>query len=376
MAIDGLLTIGELSKLTGVEKRTIDYYTAKERYNGEKGSKGGCAILRPTYKEGYNYRLYDQTAVETLWKICIYRELDYTIAQIKDMLDNPKPFSEEMLTDQIKKLKENKEREMRRFDDMITFANSLKVSGTKLDSIMQFSHLMPVDDSIHVFNEIANIVVNAVTSLFDALDESDEMSELIIVFLNNIRKCMGNGYTSLETQMEVKNLDDSINSFLASMISDLFINNFETIFSLMIGSVVDSEGFEDDDDDGVIEVIEATKEALCIVSDWVREAKAFEKISDIKSFAKSRSDIALELDQKNGDGFFEEECIGFITELCNKIRDNQTALINIVEFYRSGSEEIQELDRELGEGAAEFAANAIEFFLNEAETRKLQSADS
>lgn len=64
--------VNEVSKLTGVSKRTLQYYDDE-----------GISIVERS-KE--NHRIYDQSALERLWKILVYREMDFGIKEIKQLL--------------------------------------------------------------------------------------------------------------------------------------------------------------------------------------------------------------------------------------------------------------------------------------------------
>lgn len=54
--------VHEVSKLVGVSKRTLQYYDE-------------IGLLSPTEYTESGYRLYDDVAVERLWRILLMREL-------------------------------------------------------------------------------------------------------------------------------------------------------------------------------------------------------------------------------------------------------------------------------------------------------------
>ncbi len=70
-----LLTVGQLSKRANVTIDTLRYYDRLE-------------ILTPTERKASGYRLYDESAVERLAKIKFYKQLGYTLDEIKDHLDS------------------------------------------------------------------------------------------------------------------------------------------------------------------------------------------------------------------------------------------------------------------------------------------------
>ena len=70
------IKINEAAKLTGVTVRTLHYYDQ-------------IGLLRPETVTDTGYRLYGEKDLERLSQILFFRELDFSLAQIKDMLDSP-----------------------------------------------------------------------------------------------------------------------------------------------------------------------------------------------------------------------------------------------------------------------------------------------
>ena len=62
----------EISKIAGVSKRTLQYYD----------DEGMIQVKRSEN----NYRLYDERALETLWKIMLYKETGMELKEIKKVL--------------------------------------------------------------------------------------------------------------------------------------------------------------------------------------------------------------------------------------------------------------------------------------------------
>ena len=69
-------TIKQLSNLAGVSTRTLRYYDA-------------IGLLKPAAYGGNGYRQYDDAAVLRLQQILFYRELDFSLDDIQDILDRP-----------------------------------------------------------------------------------------------------------------------------------------------------------------------------------------------------------------------------------------------------------------------------------------------
>ena len=69
-------TVKEVSKLTGISVRTLHYYDE-------------IGLLKPTKKTEGKYRLYDDRALETLQQILFFKEFDFSLKDIKEIMQNP-----------------------------------------------------------------------------------------------------------------------------------------------------------------------------------------------------------------------------------------------------------------------------------------------
>ena len=69
-------TVKEVSRLTGLSVRALHHYDA-------------IGLLRPSRTTPAGYRLYDDAALERLQMILLFRELEFPLEQIRQMLDAP-----------------------------------------------------------------------------------------------------------------------------------------------------------------------------------------------------------------------------------------------------------------------------------------------
>jgi len=69
-------TVKEVSELTGVSIRTLHHYDE-------------IGLLKPTSVTEAGYRLYDDAALERLHTILLFRELEFPLRQIKEMMNSP-----------------------------------------------------------------------------------------------------------------------------------------------------------------------------------------------------------------------------------------------------------------------------------------------
>lgn len=70
------LTVSETAKLTNISVRTLHYYDE-------------IGLLKPTDTTEAGYRYYDEEALAVLQQILLYRELDFPLKEIRDVLSMP-----------------------------------------------------------------------------------------------------------------------------------------------------------------------------------------------------------------------------------------------------------------------------------------------
>lgn len=109
-----MMTVNEVSKLTGVSIRTLQYYDK-------------IGLLKPTKYTESGYRLYDDTALEMLQQILLFRELEFPLKEIKEILSRPDFDRNKALEQQITLLIMKKEH----LENLIDFARGIKLIGVK-----------------------------------------------------------------------------------------------------------------------------------------------------------------------------------------------------------------------------------------------------
>lgn len=107
-----MMTVNEVSKLTGVSVRTLHYYDE-------------IGLLTPAATTDAGYRMYDEKNLERLQQILLFRELEFPLKDIKDIIDRPGFDREQALSDQIRLLTIKKEH----FEELISFAEQIKKKG-------------------------------------------------------------------------------------------------------------------------------------------------------------------------------------------------------------------------------------------------------
>ena len=115
-------TVNEVSKLTGVSIRTLHYYDE-------------IGLLSPTSITEAGYRLYDDTALERLQHIMLFRELQFPLKDIKEIINGSNFDRNKALEQQIQLLTLKKEH----IENLITFARGIRGIGVKNMKNMDFS---------------------------------------------------------------------------------------------------------------------------------------------------------------------------------------------------------------------------------------------
>lgn len=109
-----MMTVNEVCKLTGVSIRTLQYYDT-------------IGLLIPQTRTESGYRLYDDTSLERLQQILLFRELEFPLKEIKRIIDAPDFDRNKALKQQIELLTLKKEH----LENLIRFARGLKGIGEK-----------------------------------------------------------------------------------------------------------------------------------------------------------------------------------------------------------------------------------------------------
>ena len=109
-----MMTVNEVSKLTGVSIRTLQYYDK-------------IGLLHPAKYTEAGYRLYDDAALETLQQILLFRELEFPLKEIKEIIGSPDFDRSKALGQQIELLRLKKEH----IENLIELAEGIKLLGVR-----------------------------------------------------------------------------------------------------------------------------------------------------------------------------------------------------------------------------------------------------
>ena len=106
-------TVHEVSQLTGVSIRTLQYYDK-------------IGLLHPAEYTEAGYRLYDDAALETLQQILLFRELEFPLKEIRRIIESPDFDREKAIDQQIELLRLKKEH----LENLMNLAREMKQGGT------------------------------------------------------------------------------------------------------------------------------------------------------------------------------------------------------------------------------------------------------
>ncbi len=107
-----LITVRQVAQLTGLTPRTLQYYDK-------------IGLLKATAYTESGYRLYDETALERLQQILLFRELEFPLKDIRKILSSPDFDRASALQQQIRLLTMKKEH----LENLISLAREIQKNG-------------------------------------------------------------------------------------------------------------------------------------------------------------------------------------------------------------------------------------------------------
>ncbi len=109
-----MMTVCEVSALAGVSVRALHHYHQ-------------IGLLSPAKISEAGYRLYDDAALERLQHILLFRELGFSLKEIREILDSSDFDRNRALDQQIELLQMKKEH----LENLIALARGIKMTGVK-----------------------------------------------------------------------------------------------------------------------------------------------------------------------------------------------------------------------------------------------------
>lgn len=197
-------TVKQVSSLTGVSVRTLQFYDE-------------IGLFKPTEITNAGYRLYDDTALETLQQILFFKELDFTLKEIKAIMDNPqfdkgRAFQKQRELIQIKR---------NRLNALLTLLDKL-IKGEKCMDFKDFD----MSEYFSVLTDFKKTHTSEIINKFGSMESFDEMISEMEAHESDISDMAVKQYGNLEsfTRAMEQNFQEFLSNgpaFSKSQVSDL-----------------------------------------------------------------------------------------------------------------------------------------------------------
>lgn len=171
-----MMTVKQVSSLTGVSARTLQFYDE-------------IGLFKPTQVTDAGYRLYDESALEELQQILFFKELDFTLREIKTIMDDPQ-FNKAAAFEKQRELIRIKRD---RLNALLTLLDKL-VKGEKCMEFKEF-------DMSEYFRALADFKKDRTEEIFKqlgSLESFDQMVDGLKSRENEIAEMATRQYGSIE----------------------------------------------------------------------------------------------------------------------------------------------------------------------------------
>ena len=194
------MQIKEFAKLTGVSVRTLHYYDE-------------IGLLKPALVDAQNgYRFYDENSLLRMQEILFYRELDFPLKSILEILSSPDYDKQKALAEQRKLLELKKER-LERIIDALDGATKGMVTMTAFDnSDYETARKQYEAEAKQRWGETDAYKEHQEKTAKYTKDKWQSVNDGLMVIFAKFAECMNNGNTadSDEAQSLVKELQNYI----------------------------------------------------------------------------------------------------------------------------------------------------------------------
>ena len=194
------MQIKEFAKLTGVSVRTLHYYDE-------------IGLLKPSFVDAQNgYRFYDKNSLLRMQEILFYRELDFPLKSILEILSSPDYDKQKALAEQRKLLILKKER-LERIIAALDSAEKGKITMSAFDnSDYETARKQYEAEAKQRWGETSAYKEHAEKTASYTKDKWQEVNDGLLTVLDKFAECMNAGNTadSAEAQALVKELQNYI----------------------------------------------------------------------------------------------------------------------------------------------------------------------
>jgi DNA-binding transcriptional MerR regulator len=148
-------TVKQVSELTGISVRTLQYYDE-------------IGLFKPSEVNSSGYRMYDDDALEVLQQILFFKELDFTLKEIKMIMQNPEYDKIHAFQSQQKLIQAKRDR----LNSLLNLLDKL-VKGEKCMSFKEFD----MSDYFHTLEEYKNDHADEIKKYWGSMDKFNEFVE-------------------------------------------------------------------------------------------------------------------------------------------------------------------------------------------------------
>lgn len=148
-----MMTVKQVSLLTGVSVRTLQFYDE-------------IGLFKPTAITAAGYRMYDETALEMLQQILFFKELDFTLKEIKAIMENPR-FDKKTAFEKQRELMQIKRD---RLDNLLTLLDKL-IKGEKTMEFKDFD----MNGYFRVLDEFKKTHTDEIVQRLGSMEAFDDM---------------------------------------------------------------------------------------------------------------------------------------------------------------------------------------------------------
>ena len=194
------MQIKEFAKLTGVSVRTLHYYDE-------------IGLLKPALVDAQNgYRFYDENSLLCMQEILFYRELDFSLKSILEILSSPDYDKQKALAEQRKLLELKKER-LERIIHALDDATKGMVTMTAFDkNDYETARKQYENEAKERWGKTQAYKEHAEKTTDYSKDKWQEINDGLMAVFTKFAECKKNGNTadSDEAQAFVKELQNYI----------------------------------------------------------------------------------------------------------------------------------------------------------------------
>lgn len=181
-----MMTVKQVANLTGVSVRTLQFYDE-------------IGLLKPAGLTEAGYRLYDENTLETLQQILFFKELDFTLKEVKTIMENPQFDKMNAFIKQRELIQLKRDR----LNALIELLDKL-IKGEKCMDFIKFD----MTDYFNALNEYRQNNSEEIVKQFGSLESFDEMLTMMRSREDEIGEMAVKQYGSIEnyTKAAQKNL--------------------------------------------------------------------------------------------------------------------------------------------------------------------------